>query len=477
MSRAIDSSIDLSDLSGLSLETVVSGIPDAVIVARAGSGEIVAANEAAGSLFEGDPNRLVGRDQQELHPSADAELYREAFARGLDDERVTRLADGRQVYVDTLEGNRTPVEINAQRIEADGRAFLLGVFRDITDRRARERRLERTETRLSALIDTTPVPVAALDDQLRVTLWNRAAEETLGYADSDVLGETYTLFVDQRQFEAAAARVLEGKRLDGYETVLRAKDGSRVEVALSARPLVEDGAITGLVGAAVDVTSENRRRQHLEVAHRVLRHNLRSKLSVIRGYASLLREDEAVPREEVTERIVEASDKLAELSDHASVVRREIQRSAAGTVTVAELLRTAAETDAGGTEAGETALSVETATRPATVSEQAAPALSRLLDRMRSYTDADTIRVEARVEDRYVEIALAGEQALLSRGDAELIAHEEESVLRHGHELAIARGYLTIASFGGDVIQVDGADSRRQFRAELPRVDGPAAEE
>ncbi len=262
MSRAIDASIDLSDVSGLSLETVVSGIPDAVIVARAGSGEIVAANEAAGSLFEGDPNRLVGRDQQELHPSADAELYREAFARGLDDERVTRLADGRQVYVDTLEGNRTPVEINAQRIEADGRAFLLGVFRDITDRRERERRLEQTETRLNALIDATPVPVAALDDQLRVTLWNQAAEETLGYAESDVLGETYTLFVDQRQFEAAAARVLEGERLDGYETVLRAQDGSRVEVALSARPLVEDGAITGLVGAAVDVTSENRRRQH-----------------------------------------------------------------------------------------------------------------------------------------------------------------------------------------------------------------------
>jgi len=466
MSRAIEASIDPSDVSGLSLETIVSSIPDAVIVARAESGEIVAANEAAGSLFEGETDRLVGRSQEELHPSGDAELYREAFARGLQDEQVTRLADGTQVYVETLDGDRKPVEINARRIEAEDRAFLLGVFRDITDRRERESRLERTETRLNALIEATPIPVAALDDQLRVTLWNQAAEETLGYAEEDVLGETYTLFVDQQQFEAAAERVLDGERLDGYETVLRASDGSRVDVAMYAQPLSRDGSITGLVGSAVDITAEKRRQQHLEVAHRVLRHNLRNKLSVIRGYASVLLEDETVPRDEATERIVDASDRLAELSDHASIVRQEIQRSATETIAIEKVLDRAGEAESGGT-----ALSVRPATGPAIVSEQAAPAVARLLDRMCTYTDAEAIRLSACVEDRYVEIEIAGDRALLSRGDAELIAHEEESALLHGHELAVARSYLTIASFGGDVLQVDGERSRRQFRVDLPRVD------
>jgi len=466
MSRAIEASIDPSNVSGLSLETIVSSIPDAVIVARAESGEIVAANEAAGSLFEGETDRLVGRSQEELHPSGDAELYREAFARGLQDEQVTRLADGTQVYVETLDGDRKPVEINARRIEAEDRAFLLGVFRDITDRRERESRLERTETRLNALIEATPIPVAALDDQLRVTLWNQAAEETLGYAEEDVLGETYTLFVDQQQFEAAAERVLDGERLDGYETVLRASDGSRVDVAMYAQPLSRDGSITGLVGSAVDITAEKRRQQHLEVAHRVLRHNLRNKLSVIRGYASVLLEDETVPRDEATERIVDASDRLAELSDHASIVRQEIQRSATETIAIEKVLDRAGEAESGGT-----ALSVRPATGPAIVSEQAAPAVARLLDRMCTYTDAEAIRLSACVEDRYVEIEIAGDRALLSRGDAELIAHEEESALLHGHELAVARSYLTIASFGGDVLQVDGERSRRRFRVDLPRVD------
>lgn len=466
MSRAIEASIDPSDVSGLSLETIVSSIPDAVIVARAESGEIVAANEAAGSLFEGETDRIVGRSQEELHPSGDAELYREAFARGLQNDQVTRLADGTQVYVETLDGDRKPVEINARRIETGHRAFLIGVFRDITDRRAREKRLEQTETRLNAFIDATPVPVAVLDDQLRITRWNRAAEKTLGYAEKDVLGETYTLFVDQQQFKTAAERVLDGERLDGYETVLRASDGSRVDVAVYAQPLSQDGSITGLVGSAVDITAEKRRQQHLEVAHRVLRHNLRNKLSVIRGYASVLLEDETVPRDEATERIVDASDRLAELSDHASVVRQEIQRSAAGTITVEELLDRAA-----GTESDNIPLSVRPAAEPATVSEQAASAIARLLDRMRTYTDAESIRLSTRVKDRYVEIEIAGDRALLSRGDAELIAHGGESPLRHGHELAVARSYLTIASFGGDILQVDGERSRRRFRVELPRVD------
>ena len=295
-------------------------IPDAVVVAEFESGEVVAANEATERLFDARPQDLIGLHHLQLHPEDDADRYREAFHRGLESNRVSHLSDGSHLHVETMSGEQKPVEINAQRLQADGKTFVLGVFRDVSEQVAKEQQLEQATVRLETLLDSTPLPVAVLDTGGRVQLWNRAAEDVFGYSPEEVVGERYPLLVNDSELDRLVERLLDGERVTDYETVQRGKDGSRIDVALYVRPLYQEGEITGFIGSGIDISDRKRRQQHLDVTHRVLRHNLRNNLSVIQGYASLISEEAAVgsSEREAADSITAAAEELAELSDHAS---------------------------------------------------------------------------------------------------------------------------------------------------------------
>lgn len=471
MAETIDSASTLTEIPEVSVATIIESIPDAVIVAEFASSEIVAANEAAGELFDCRTDTLVGLDHLQLHPAGDEEFYEEAFHRGFENEQVDRLEDGSPLYIETLSGERKPVEINARRIEADAQTLVLGVFRDISNRIEREKQLEETTTRLNTLLDSTPLPVAVLDTRGRIQLWNRAAQETFGYTSEEVVGEHHPLFVDDDVLEDLLERVLHGGVLEGYEAVYRAKDGSRVHVELYARPLYEDGEITGLIGSAVDTSTRKRQSHHLDVLHRVLRHNLRNKLSVIRAHGAMLADDsarESVSAQESGERIVAASDKLAELSDHATHVRDVVTASETDPASLSELLETIPLPDRDVSELSVTAPEDREGVR---VPGRAIDALSWLLGHIGEHTDEAALELALAVEDRYVRLEILGESPLLSEGEAELITNGEETALKHGSDLDIARAYLVLTGIGGEIIQPDETPRRRRLSAEIPRTD------
>ena len=59
---------------------------------------------------------------------------------------------------------------------------IVGVGRDIHERKQLEKRLETDRRRLEALVNDMPVIVDALDDDGNITLWNREAERITGYS-------------------------------------------------------------------------------------------------------------------------------------------------------------------------------------------------------------------------------------------------------------------------------------------------------
>lgn len=471
MSETTDAPSSLADVPEVSVATLVESIPDAVVIAEFASNEIVAVNDAAGELFDCRTTDLVGLDRRELHPADEVDAYEEAFHRGFESNKVERLQDGSPLYIETMGGEQTPVEINAQRIEAGDRLLVLGVFRDISTRIERETRLKETTARLNTLVDATPFPITVLDLDGTVQLWNQAAEETFGYSAEEIIGTQYPLFVDDETFHDLFERVLDGATLGGREAVHRARDGSRLDVELYARPLYEDGELTGSIGSAIDVTDRKRRTQQLDVLHRLLRHNLRNKLTVIQGYGSFLQSElpaEETELREATEKIVAAGKDLSELSTHA--VQSRTLGSAADAVQVAlsTLLAEVSDVDASVSGAS---VEVSAATESAVVSKQAADALSRLLSHVVAYMETPMVDVEVTVQNRYVQLDIHGASALLAGGDAELIRNGTETDLRHGSDLDVARTYLTVTGLGGDIIPLDGAPAPASLRVEIPRLD------
>jgi len=121
---------------------LIDAAPDAIFVADVDTGVLVEANEAAASLIGRPRREIVGMHQSELHPDDGGDRYRQLFDHHQDPgESVHRRFDDDAIYVETADGDRLPVEINAKVVELAGRTLLQGHFRDISERCDRERKL------------------------------------------------------------------------------------------------------------------------------------------------------------------------------------------------------------------------------------------------------------------------------------------------------------------------------------------------
>jgi PAS domain S-box-containing protein len=178
------------------------------------------------------------------------------------------------------------------------------VARDVTRDKQLVLAYEASETRFRALLETASVAIVVIDDEGQMMMVNSKTEEIFGYHREELLGEPVDKLLPEQLWDAHKrhrANFFDNPhpRPMGieYDLVGQEKDGSQfpVEVALS---FIELESATLGVGFIVDVTERKRvekeREQLIEdleaFAHTVA-HDLKSPLSIIRGYVDLLNTD------------------------------------------------------------------------------------------------------------------------------------------------------------------------------------------
>ncbi len=107
-----------------------------------------------------------------------------------------------------------------------------------------------------AFIEHAPAAVINVDLEGRVQDWNPAAERLFGWRRKEVIGGTLPhVPSDQKaRFHENLERVLAGETITGLELPRRRKDGSLVDVNISAAPLRDtEGRVRGAVGLFADI--------------------------------------------------------------------------------------------------------------------------------------------------------------------------------------------------------------------------------
>jgi HTH-type transcriptional regulator, bacterioopsin transcriptional activator and related proteins len=133
--------------------TLVDTAPDAIFLADAETGEILEANRAAADLLDRPVEEIEGMHQSDLHPDDELERYEELFERR--SEIVEPVMDTRNLTVVDSNGNHIPVAINSNATELNERRVIQGIFHDISDRRRRERALNRLHTTTHDMLETS----------------------------------------------------------------------------------------------------------------------------------------------------------------------------------------------------------------------------------------------------------------------------------------------------------------------------------
>jgi PAS domain S-box-containing protein len=246
-------------------ELLLEAAPNAIVLAEIDTGRIVEANRRAAEMIGAEEEEIAGRHQTELHPSGEAARYRRLFrecCRPGVEGTVRRFEDGSPIYIQTEEGKKVPVAISAATVEVGARQLAVGIFRDVSERRRRERELRHRSDAMEAASDG----IAILSSEGTYQYVNQAHADIYGYdAPEPLLGRSWTVCYDdeeRQRLEAEAMPELHEKGQWRGEALGQRADGSSFPQELSLTRL-EDGSIICVVR---DITAQKKREEALRAA-------------------------------------------------------------------------------------------------------------------------------------------------------------------------------------------------------------------
>jgi PAS domain S-box-containing protein len=310
------------------LRSLVENTLDVVTVID-GDGTIRYLSPSLQHAFGYSPDEFIGKEPQKflqlIHPD-DAQKLADFIASSLEMPGISGPLEFRAIHKD---GTERVVETIANNL-LDDPAIRGSVhtFHDVTERKKADEVLRRRESYFRSLIRNATDMVSILDENLNFVWGSTAASRATGYSAEDIYGHSFLDYVVEERLEwtkefftdllrePMATRTLEGP--------FRHEDGSwHIHEAIVTN-LLDDPAVRGIVINSRDITERKLMEEQLLASNRELdafattvSHDLRTPLSLIEGYAQLMRA-ESIPDEEkeaYLKSIIAAARRMDELTE------------------------------------------------------------------------------------------------------------------------------------------------------------------
>jgi PAS domain S-box-containing protein len=238
----------------------------------------------AGSLaewLEHEPQTLVGDPVTNIVAPADTGAVETALAQVVEAQASQTVACHFVVG-----GERIPVDIELAPVTAES---TLGAVIGTVQRDAMPgppSQLVQLRNFIE-LLDDAAVVYELGDGDPVVKAVNSAFEETFGYRADYLRGESLHSYIVPAEYQAEATRFDERIADGNVTTEIVERQTTNGVQEFSYRGLHIDWDSDRFLGLAIyaDITEKQQARQHLQVLHRVLRHNVRNELTVIFGMA------------------------------------------------------------------------------------------------------------------------------------------------------------------------------------------------
>ncbi|MFB6184763.1 MAG: histidine kinase N-terminal 7TM domain-containing protein [Haloarculaceae archaeon] len=320
------------------------------------------------------------------------------------------------------------------------------------------------------LIDDLDDQVVIVDERDRVVDVNPAAA---------------SLF--ERDVEAVVGDPL-GDALPELAATLRDGSGDRADVELQLNGSVRHysvrvselyrgyGTLTGRIVSLRDVTERRQREQRLDVMYRLLRHNLRNEMNVIRGNTELLERELDDAHRQRLERIESTVDALVARSDKIGRLSRALDEHDEPTrLNLSVHLRDVAETVRLRFPGATVELDLPDAL-PVVAEPSVTLAFEELLTNGVQHDESDdpTVRVTAAETDDRVRVCVADDGPGIDDHERLAIVEERETPLQHSSGVGLWLVNWIVGNLGGTIdFEVDGGTTAV---VELPRADPDAGD-
>jgi diguanylate cyclase (GGDEF)-like protein/PAS domain S-box-containing protein len=238
--------------------------PDAVYINDI-KGNFIDGNKAAERLTGYKREELIGKSFLKLKLLSLADIPK--AAKTLAKSIIGKPTGPDEFILNRKDNSKVTVEISTYPVKIKGRTLVLGIARDITERKNSERKLRTMESAIATSINA----IALADLKGNLTFVNSSFLKMWGYKkDKEVLGQSIVKFWLKPEDAGKIVKNLLDKGASIGELVGRRKDGSIFNVQLLASIVTDkSGKPVNMMASFIDITERKKAEEQLEKLARI----------------------------------------------------------------------------------------------------------------------------------------------------------------------------------------------------------------
>jgi diguanylate cyclase (GGDEF)-like protein/PAS domain S-box-containing protein len=244
--------------------TLVDNLPDRILRFDRG-GRVLLLNRAAVKTFNLSAEETIDTSVHSTDPDNESEnlILTDMIRNAFDEAKANSV----EIELQTVEGRRNFDVLHIPEMGVDGRVVsVIGIGRDITQRKMAEEALRDSEERYRHIVNTASEGILVVDSDDINSFANARMAEMLGYNEQEILGHRISdfLFTDDRVIQQEREAILQQGETDRSERRLRRANGDTLWTLASASPIMSaDNEYIGAITLFTDITEQKWQQEQL----------------------------------------------------------------------------------------------------------------------------------------------------------------------------------------------------------------------
>jgi len=234
--------------------SIFDNVVDGILIADTQNRKFYTGNKMICELLGYSLEEIKNLKVKDIHPKEDLPYILEHFKRQASGDYTL----AKDIPVERKDGSVFYADINSSPVTLDGKTHLMGIFRDITERKKAEEILKESEERYRDLVEKADIAIMIDDREGNFKYFNKKFAELFGYSEKGMKRQSIQTLIHPEDarwvMEFHKARLHGGNTPSRYEFRGVKKDGSTIYLEVDVVELKEGKSIIGTRSYIWDIT-------------------------------------------------------------------------------------------------------------------------------------------------------------------------------------------------------------------------------